>query len=353
MKYPQLQIDRQKLIYNVKRILELTDRNRMHCHFVTKGFCAYRPMVDAMVEAGAQYFADSRLENIKRLDGYGSSHMLIRIPMITEVADVVQYCDLSLNSDYKTLCALSDAALTADRRHGVLLMVELGDLREGFMPDEIVKVAGDVLKLRGLYIAGLAANFNCYGGVIGDEKKLTQLVALADEIRQTYDIRLPMISGGNSGLVYLLEENRMPEGVNDIRLGESVLFGRETSYGRRIADLYTDVFTLRGEVIECRRKPSVPDGEIGPNAFGEFPVFEDRGIIRRALVAVGRHDASIEDLVPRMSGIEILGASSDHLILDVTNAVKEVQVGDIIDFGVNYNVMFKSMLSPYVYKRMV
>lgn len=353
MKYPQLQIDRQKLIYNTKRILELTDRNHVNCHIVTKGFCAYRPMVDAMVEAGARFFADSRLDNIEKLKGYGSAYMLLRIPMITEATDVVRLCDLSLNSEYDTLCALSDAALAAGRRHGVILMVELGDLREGFMPDEVVRMAGETLKLRGLYLAGLGSNFNCYGGVIGDEAKLSELLDLANQVKETYDIHLPIISGGNSGLVYLLEEGRMPEGINHVRLGESLLFGRETSYGRRIADLYTDIFTLKAEVIECRRKPSVPYGEIGPNAFGEHVTFEDFGVIRRAIVALGRHDVDINAIVPKISGIKILGSSSDHMLLDITKAVMEIKTGDILEFEVNYGTMYQAMLSSYVYKRMV
>ncbi|HHU12303.1 MAG TPA: alanine/ornithine racemase family PLP-dependent enzyme [Clostridiaceae bacterium] len=353
MKYPQLQIDRQKLIYNTKRILEMTDKAHVNCHIVTKGFCAYRPMVDAMVEAGARFFADSRLDNFVKLEGYGSAYLLLRIPMITEATDVVRYCDLSLNSEYKTLCALSDAALAANRRHGVILMVELGDLREGFMPDEVVEMAGETLKLRGLYLAGLGTNFNCYGGVIGDEEKLNTLINLVNQVKEKYDIHLPIVSGGNSGIVYLLDEKRLPEGINHIRIGEALLFGRETSYGRRISDLYTDIFTLKAEVIECRRKPSVPYGEIGPNAFGETVTFDDYGVIRRAIVALGRHDVDIRNITPKISGIRILGSSSDHMLLDITKAVTDIEVGDIMEFEVNYGTMYQAMLSSYVHKRMV
>jgi predicted amino acid racemase len=353
MHYPQIQIDRQKLIYNTRRILELCDRSKVNLHIVTKGVCAYRPVVDAMVEAGAQFFADTKIGNFEKLAGYGSSHLMLRIPMISEAADVVRLCDLSLASDYDVLCALSDAAMAQDRRHGVILMTELGDLREGFPVDEIIGMAGKVLELRGLFLAGIGANFNCYGGVIGDETKLNQLVALTKAVKERYEIHVPLVSGGNSGLIYLLEQDRLPEGINHVRIGEGLLFGRETSYGKRVADLYTDIFTIRAEVIECRRKGSIPDGEIGPNAFGEHPVFEDRGMIRRAILALGRQDTAVTGLEPKLSGMTILGSSFDHMILDVTNAVHEVKTGDIIEFNVNYAAMHRAMTSPYVYKRMV
>lgn len=353
MKYPQLQIDRQKLIYNTRRILELCEESHVMCHLVTKSFRAHRPVVDAMVEAGAQFFADSRIENIERLKGYGASHMMLRTPMISEAADVVRHCDLSLNSEYEVLCALSDAALTAGSRHGVILMVELGDLREGFMPDEIVKMAGETLKLRGLFLAGIGANFNCYGGVIGNDENLGQLVEIAEKIKETYDVHLPIVSGGNSGLVYLLEQGKMPKGINHVRLGESLLFGRETSYRKRIADLYTDVFTLKAEVIECKHKPSMPYGEIGTNAFGEVPEFEDVGVIKRAILALGRLDTDLNSITPRMSGAKIIGASSDHVILDATKTVTDLKVGDIVEFDVEYGSMCLAMISPYVHKRVV
>lgn len=353
MNYPQLQIDRQKLIYNTRRILELCDKSHLMCHLVTKSFRAYRPIVDAMVEAGAQFFADSRMENIERLKGFGSSRMMLRTPMISEASEVVRHCDLSLNSEYSVLCALSDAALTAGTRHGVILMLELGDLREGILPEDIVKIAGETLKLRGLFLAGIGANFNCYGGVIGNEENLGKLVEIAEEIKQTYDIHLPIVSGGNSGLFYLMEQGKIPEGINHVRLGESLLFGRETSYRKRIADLYTDVFTLKAEVIECKRKESLPYGELGTNAFGEVPEFEDVGVIKRAILALGRLDTDVTSIRPKMSGAKIIGASSDHVILDATKTVTDLKVGDIVEFDLEYGSMCLAMISPYVHKRVV
>ncbi len=353
MKNPTLYIDRQKLKHNVQSMLKLAEKNNIQIHFVTKVFCAYRPMVEAMVEAGATLLADSRLENIAKYEDLGKDHLLLRMPMISEAADVVRISRISLNSDLDTLAALSDAASALGKRHGVILMTEMGDLREGFMPEELPDAAGQVLNLRGLDLMGIGANFNCYGGIIPDEPKLNELVDLARTIEDRFNIDLPIVSGGNSGSVYLLEEGRLPEGINHLRLGESWILGAETSYGKRVADLYSDVFTLEAEVVECRRKPSLPYGLQGPNAFGEYPVYEDRGVIRRAILAIGRQDCPCESLTPKMSGIDYMGSSSDHMILDVSESVKEIKTGDMIPFSVDYGSLLATMTSPYVRKVMV
>ncbi len=353
MKNPTLYIDRQKLKHNVSSMLKLAERNNVQIQFVTKVFCAMRPMVEAMVEAGATLLADSRLENIVKYGDLGENHLLVRIPMQSEAADVVRISHTSLNSDIDTLAALSDAAVALDKRHGVILMVELGDLREGFMPDELPEAASQVLNLRGLDLVGIGANFNCYGGIIPDRPKLEELVSLARDIEGRFNIELPIISGGNSGSVYLMEEGKLPEGINHLRLGESWILGAETSYNKRVADLYNDVFTLEAEVIECRRKPSLPYGLQGPNAFGEYPVYEDIGVIRRAILAIGRQDLPTESLTPRLSGIDHLGSSSDHMILNVSNSVKDIKVGDTIPFAVDYGSLLAAMTSPYVRKVMV
>ena len=107
---------------------------------------------------------------------------------------------------------------------------------------------------------------------------------------------------------------------------------------------------LKGEIIEMKSKATVPTGNIGVDAFGSIPHYEDKGIRKRAIVAVGRQDIRLEGLTPVDSNISIFGASSDHLILDVTDSKKELTVGDIVDFKVDYGCLLAAMTSPYVEK---
>ncbi|MCK9349787.1 MAG: alanine/ornithine racemase family PLP-dependent enzyme [Clostridiales bacterium] len=353
MSFPELLIDRAKLKHNIKTLLEMTAPLHIQTHFVTKCVCAYRPIVEAMNEAGAEYFADSRVENLASIQDIGMSHMLVRMPMISDAMNVVRHADLSLNSDMATIEALSDAALALEREHGVILMVEMGDLREGFMPDEIMETASRVLNLRGVWLAGIGVNFNCYGGVIPETHQLEELVTMAKAIRQRFGIPLPIVSGGNTGSLYLIKEGSMPEGITHLRIGEAYLIGIETSYRRPIGDMYNDVFTLRAEIIELRNKPSVPEGLIGPNSFNEIPVFEDKGQIWRAILAVGEQDTKCETLIPKDGRISFLGSSSDHMLLDVTHALRDFKVGDVLEFTPDYAALLRAMTSPYVTKRMV
>lgn len=353
MSYPELLIDREKLAHNVRTIIKMGQEADVKIHFVTKCLRAWRPLVEVMQEAGAEYFADSRVENLKQISDLGLSHMMVRIPMISNASEVVRYSDLSLNSDLSVIEALSDAARALDREHGVILMVEMGDLREGFMPEEMMEVASRVLNLRGVWLAGIGVNFNCYGGVIPEEHQLKSLTDMATAIRQRFNIPLPIVSGGNTGSLYLLSEGRMPEGVTHLRIGEGFLIGIETSFRKRIPDLFTDVFTLRAEIVELKRKPSVPKGLIGPNSFNEIPVFEDYGQIWRAILAIGEQDTRCDTLEPRDSNIKFLGASSDHMILDVTHAVRDLKVGDVLEFTPDYAALLRASTSPYVHKRLV
>jgi predicted amino acid racemase len=105
---------------------------------------------------------------------------------------------------------------------------------------------------------------------------LEDLSEVADIIRSRFNIPLPIVSGGNTGFLYMLSEKRLPLGIMHLRVGEGYLLGIETSFRKRIHDLFSDAFTIRAEIVELRWKPSVPTGLIGPNSFNEIPVFEDR-----------------------------------------------------------------------------
>lgn len=353
MKHPALLIDRVKLRENVKIIRDFFEAKNRKFHLVTKCFCAYEPVLEILNEAGVRNLADSRLENIARLRPYADSTLLLRMPMLSEVREVVSLCDLSLNSEYETIGSLSDAALALNKRHGVILMLELGDRREGVMPEDAMAVIDKIMALRGVYLAGLGVNFNCYGGVIPDENKMQQLAEIAQATEQKYQIKLDYVSGGNSGSLWLMEENRMHPHVNHLRLGESYLFGRETSFGRRFQGLHQDVFTVRLETIESISKPSTPDGRIGLNALGEEVSFEDKGVIARVILALGAQDCNPDGLSPCLSGVEWLGSSSDHSIYDVSSAARDFHVGDTLEFRPNYAALNRLFTSEYIHKYVV
>lgn len=230
-------------------------------------------------------------------------------------------------------------------------MYDLGDLREGYFKEEdLFEAIEEILKLEGIEIIGLGTNLTCYGGVIPRGENLGRLVNLANKIEKEYNINLDIISGGNSSTLHLLINDKKIDGINHLRLGESIVLGRETAFGNRIENTYDDAFQLAAEIIEIKDKPSVPIGEIGMDAFGKTPTFVDRGVRKRIICAIGKQDIDFDSLIPLDDGIEILGGSSDHLILDGTDSKVDYKVGDEIRFKLTYGGILRAMTSAYVKK---
>lgn len=351
MNYPRVEINLNKLTHNTEILVEKCHEAGISVAGVTKVFCADPKITTAYINGGVDYIADSRIENLIKLKNVALPKLLLRLPMISEVEDIVDYADISLNSEVKTIKALSKAALQKHKKHKVIIMVDLGDLREGYFKEEdLYEAVEEILKLDAIELVGLGTNLTCYGGVIPREENLSRLIKIKENVEKRFDIKLNIISGGNSSSLHLIFNNEMPKGINNIRLGESLVLGRETAFGKKIEGLYDDIFILSTEVIELKEKPSVPIGEIGMDAFGNTPTFTDRGIRKRMICAIGRQDVDISDITPLNEDIIILGGSSDHLLLDVTDSKIEYNIGDVIKFKLNYGSILSTMTSPYVKK---
>ncbi|MBZ9687509.1 alanine/ornithine racemase family PLP-dependent enzyme [Clostridium estertheticum] len=348
--YPCVDVDLGKLTHNAKTILDLCDKVHIEVASVTKVFCAQSPITEAILKSGIKGVADSRISNLKKSKDLDCKKLMIRIPMISEAYEIVRYSDTSLNSELATIRALSIAAKDLNKTHNIILMVDIGDLREGVLIQDAASTVSEILKLDNIKLIGLGTNVTCYGGVIPDSENLGILIKLKGDIEKTFHISLPLISGGNSSSLYMVINNTMPKEITQLRIGESILLGRETAYGEVVENCYEDAFILKGEIVEIKNKPTIPTGKIGVDAFGNTPHFEDLGIRKRAIVAVGRQDIRLEGLVPVDSDISVFGASSDHLIIDITDCKKELSVGDIVDFNVDYGCLMAAMTSAYIEK---
>lgn len=351
--YPALVTDLNKLKHNAQFLKNKCLEHGIEIMAVTKVFCGQPELAQAMIDAGVTKLADSRVSNLERMKDLTAEKILLRLPMISEAAKVVEFADISLNSELSTLKALSEAAIKQSKKHRVILMVDLGDLREGVLPENLMSLVKDVLELDGIEIDGLGVNLTCYGGVMPDSTNLNQLVELATAIETTFSIKLKWISGGNSSSLYLLDRNEMPKAINLLRLGEAIVLGRETAFGDVIEGTYTDVFTLEAEIIELKEKDSLPKGTIGMDAFGNHPTFEDKGRMLRAILAIGKQDVNPSALIPHDERIEVIGASSDHLLMDFTKAVGDYKVGDVVKFNLEYGALLNLWTSHYIHKRMV
>lgn len=352
MTYPALYIDVAKVERNARAIVGMLAEQGMRLVAVPKGAMGHPAVARAMVAGGASAVGDSRIENLRRLreSGYSGETVLLRVPSPSRAAEAVEVADVSLNSDPKTARLLGQAAAKAGKRHQVILMVDLGDLREGVMPEDAPGVAAEMAAAPGIELAGIGTNLACYGGVIPTREKMEELLRVKDRIEGSLKRPLRRVSGGNSANMMMVMEGEMPPGITELRIGESILLGREAVDRRPIPGCRQDAFVVAAEIIEIMRKPSRPSGEIGQNAFGVVPDFEDRGVRRRAILAVGRQDVDPDSLTPRESGVVVLGASSDHLICDVEDAEMRLEAGSVLTFIPGYSALLRASTSPFVEK---
>ncbi len=347
--YPEIRINTSRLLHNVKVMVNLCNQYNVKITGITKMFGADVNLAQIYLDGGIHVLGDSRIENLSKLTKLEAEKWLIRIPMLSEAAVIVKSADVSLNSELCTLQALDAAAKQQKKIHKVILMVDLGDIREGFFNQELLlQTAKAVKKMNYLQLYGIGTNLTCFSFVHPDSEKLLQLQKLGSMIDG--GLQELIVSGGNSATIELMMNRGLPKGINNLRLGESLLFGRERASYRYIEDTYSDVFVLRAEIVELKEKPSLPWGKVGVDSYGRRPIFEDRGLRIKAICAVGRLDIDIETMRPLDPGIQILGASSDHLMLDITDSEFSYKIGDLVEFVMGYFSTMRAFASRSVAK---
>lgn len=343
--YPKVVIDYKKYAYNVDYLANLCHKNQVSIMAVSKVFSNDLKLIEVLDQSNVDYIADSKLENLMRMKTI-KPKVYLRIPALSEASLVVRYTDISLNSELVVIDKLNEVAAKMNKRHQIILMYDIGDLREGiyyqnFALDDIKHI----LKLSHIDLVGIGTNLTCYGSVIPTQETYEKLLKIKNDIELNFDIKLDIISGGNSSSIPLLENNQLPHFVNNLRMGEALILGRETAYQKRIDHLYEDVITLQVEIVEIKDKPSYPEGELGFDAFGKKIEYEDRGIIRRAILAIGKQDVEMDDLF-ELKGVTFIGSSSDHLIVQLLDST--YKVGDILTFRLKYGGILSLMNSAYV-----
>lgn len=349
MSAPRLEIDLDKIRHNARTLVARLAGRGISVTGVTKATLGSPAVARALLSAGVRALGDSRIENIEamRRAQVPASMTLLRAPMLSQATRVVAHADVSFNTGIDTIRALSFAAQSTGRRHGVVFMVELGDLREGIMPGDLEQTVRETLSFPNIVLRGIGANLACRSGVSPDASNMSELSALADALDAMLGRRVDIVSGGNSANLAWAFDAADTGRINDLRLGESILLGREPLRRRPIDGLHCDAITLVAEVIESNVKPSRPWGTIAETAFGALPPSADRGDVSQVIFALGRQDTDPAGLHPP-PGIELLGASSDHLV--AASGRDRPAVGGETRFQLDYSALLRAMTSPFVTK---
>jgi len=351
-------LNKQKLTHNYNFLNQLFDRHDIEWAVVAKLLCGNEIFLKSLLSVIDNDVCDSRLSNLKKIKALSpeTKTVYIKPPAKRLAASIVKYADVSFNSEVETIKALSEEAFKQDITHRIVIMIEMGELREGIMADSLIDFYAEVIKLPNIEVSGIGTNLKCLNGILPDREKLNSLIRYRRDAEAHFKKKIPYISAGSSVTIPLLKDGNVPEGINHFRVGESLFFGTDVFNDHYITGMQRDVFTLTAEVIEVNEKPMVPTGKVGKNLTGESPEYDqnDRGKTScRAIVDLGVLDIDVKQVYPLGEGIEILGASSDMMILNITDENKEVNVGDELDFGVSYLAVLRAMNSDYVDKKVI
>lgn len=346
-KFPRIVIDRDKLRNNCTQIVKHCEARGIAVAGVIKGAGGLPEIARLYRSCGAAQLATSRLEQMElwRREGIPGPYMLLRVPGLSELPEVARLANYSLQSDATTLDALNSVCAEQGVTHRVIVMADLGDLREGFWDKaEMVEVCCHVEQgLDHLHLAGVGVNLGCYGAVKPTPENMEQLVDIARAVEARIGRRLEIVSGGATSSYTLVHWGTMPQGINHLRIGETALLAKDLQVDWGISDmdyLLRGTMCLEAEIIELRKKPTHPVGETVIDAFGNRPTFVDRGMRLRALAAFGRADVGqVETLLCREPGMTVIGGSSDHCILDVEDCPRALRVGDVVSFDLSYSHM--------------
>lgn len=354
-RYPVLEVNLSYIKNNARIMNEYCAKQGVSVAGVIKFSDGNIDIAKAYNQGGCAQIASSRVVHLKRIKEKLPSAvtMLIRLPMLSEVCDVVKYCDISLNSERDTLIALNQEARKLGKTHSVMLMLDVGDLREGIInTNELYKLALFVeYKLSNLYLIGIGSSFACFGSILPNNENLGVLLSAAELIEKGIGRKLEFISGGSSVNLTLMQKEGMPKEINHLRIGGAIANPRNIRLNRGVIidGMKEDTIILKAELIEVNVKPSCPFGQSSLNWTGNEVKFEDKGVRRRAIAAVGSQDiGDALKLFPHEKGIKVLGCSSDHLILDIEDSTQVWKVGDIVSFYLSYAPLMYTFCTRHV-----
>lgn len=353
-----IEINAAKLKHNFEFLDRKFKEAKIDWAVVTKLLCGHMPTIQLLAEFGAHEMCDSRLSNIRKIKKKFPEIQTVYIkpPARQSISNIVKYADVSFNTQYQTLVWLSEEAVKQNKIHKVIIMIELGDLREGVMGEDLLDFYGRVFNLPNIKVTGIGTNLNCLNGVMPSEDKLIQLSLYKQLIEAKFDCHIPWVTGGTSVVLPLLFSRQLPKGINHFRVGEMLFFGNDLIHNVPVKGMYSDALNLYGEIIELSEKPLVPFGVIDSNPSGHTPRIDvnDYGKTSvRAILDLGLLDTYIDLISPRDKDIKIAGGSSDMIVLDLGDNTKQYKVGDVISFSMEYMAALGVMSSDYIEKRII
>lgn len=348
-------LNRQKLQDNYQYLDKMFSDQQIEWGVVSKVFCGSRTYLKELIDLGVQQICDSRITNLKIIKSLDPTieTVFIKPPAKRYISSVVKYADASFNTEFETIKMLSDEAVKQDKVHKIIIMIELGELREGVMRSEFMDFYAKVFELPNIEVAGLGTNLTCMYGVLPSQDKLLQLCLYEQLIEAKFNKVIPYITGGTSVTIPLISRGLLPKDVNHFRVGETLFLGTDVYNNAPNPEMHQDVFKLYAEIIELREKPMIPDGDLGHNVSGavlDFNGAGDNGHSYRAIIDIGLLDVEAGHIKPKDAALKIVGSSSDMMVIDLGENDKQYEVGSLLEFDLDYMGILRLMNCDYVDK---
>lgn len=349
-------LNKKNLISNFNYLKRLFEENNREWAIVSKLLCGTEEFLRVLCDLDINEICDSRISNLKLIKEINPNinTVYIKPPAKDNISEMVRYADVSFNTEFSTIKWISEEAVRQGKIHKIIIMIELGDLREGVLGDDLTDFYKTVFELPNIKITGIGSNLNCLYGVLPSTDKLLQLSLYKKLIEAQFNQKIPWVTGGTSVVIPLLFKKQIPADMNHFRVGETLYFGTNLINNEIIDGMNDNVFKLHTQIIEITEKPKIPTGAMEVNPSGELFEIDESDYGKssyRALIDIGVLDISSSDfLIPQEDDINIVGASSDMLVIDLGENKAGRKVGDIIDFKLKYMGALRVFNSEYIDK---
>jgi len=349
-------LESSKLKANFEYLNNLFGRHNIQWSVVSKVLSGNRLYLSELLKLDIKQVCDSRVSNLRMIKSIKPNieTIYIKPPAKRSISSIVKYADISMNTEIKTIQWLSEEAQKQNKMHKIIIMIELGELREGVMGEHFMQFYEKVFKLKNISVVGIGSNLSCLYGVLPNHDKLIQLSLYEQLIEARFNRQIPYVSGGSSVTIPLLLQNLLPKGINHFRVGETLFLGTDVYNDVPLKDMQNDVFRLYSEIIELIEKPMMPSGETATNVDGlSFELVEELvgKTTYRAIIDIGLLDVDQKHIKPIDSNISFVGASSDMLVIDLGVNKKGYKVGDLLEFTMDYMGVLRIINSKYVEKK--
>lgn len=350
-------LDIKKLKHNFEYLNQLFNQQEIQWAVVTKMLCGNKQYLEELLKFDIKQVCDSRISNLRIIKEINPKveTLYIKPPAKRMIRSIVRYADISMNTEIETIKLLSKEAEKQKKTHKIIIMIELGELREGIMRDNLMEFYSQVFNLSNIEVVGIGTNLSCLYGVLPNQDKLIQLSLYEQLIEAKFNKTIDFVSGGSSVTIPLIFQNALPKGINHFRVGETLFLGTDVYNNNVFEKMETDVFMLYAEIIELIEKPQIPNGEMGTNVEGLSTTFDDNLIGKtsyRALIDIGLLDIDKKHIHPVDTNCSIVGGSSDMFVLDLLKNTKEYKVGDLLEFKLDYMGILKILNSKYIDKKL-